>query len=45
MGGLIGLDYPAVDVAMRHGGWEDPEGDLWWGLQVMERAALSAMRN
>jgi hypothetical protein len=45
MGGLIGLDYPGVDIAMCRGGWDsrDDVADLWWGLQVMERAALEAM--
>lgn len=39
----VGLDYTAVDVAMRRGGWEDPDGELFAGLQLMEQAALAAL--
>lgn len=41
MGGLLGLDYGAVDVCLRRLGLEvTPEE--WRGLQVMERAAVGA---
>lgn len=43
MGGAIGLDYTAVDVVMRRARIEDPDGELFEGLQIMETAALKIM--
>lgn len=44
MGSPVGLDYAAVDVAMRRGRIDDPEGLIFEGLQVMEHAALGALK-
>jgi len=43
MGGYYGLDYAAVDVALRRARIEDDDGAIFAGLQVMEFAALRAM--
>ena len=43
-GRAIGLDYSAVDVALRRLGIEDADGELFAGLQVMEVAALRALQ-
>lgn len=45
MGTVIGLDYSAVDVALRRARIEDPEGEIFAGLQVMEVAALEALQD
>lgn len=42
-GGATGLDYTAVDVAMRRLRIEDEDGGIFAGLQVMEYGALRAM--
>ncbi|MCE2910213.1 MAG: DUF1799 domain-containing protein [Burkholderiaceae bacterium] len=44
MGHPVGLDYQGVDVALRRLRIEDPDGELFAGLQVMEIAALDAMK-
>jgi hypothetical protein len=41
--GPVGLDYTAVDVALRRLRIEDEDGALFAGLQVMEFTALRAM--
>lgn len=43
MGHTVGLDYTAVDVAMRRLRLDDPDGQLFEGLQVMEHAALRVL--
>ena len=44
MGGLLGLDYPAVDVAVRY--LELTVGpDSFAGLQVMEQTVVSELSN
>lgn len=45
MGGVVGLDYQAVDVVMRRLRIEDEDGELFAGLQVMEIAALKALKD
>lgn len=45
MGGLIGLDYGAVDVVMRRLRIADDDGEIFSGLQVMEAAALLALKD
>lgn len=45
MGTPVGLDYTAVDVAMRRLGMADDDGEIFAGLQVMEIAALGAVRD
>ena len=45
MGGAVGLDYQAVDVVMRRLRIEDGDGELFAGLQVMEIAALKALKD
>lgn len=45
MGGAVGLDYNAVDVVMRRLRMEDSDGALFRGLQVMEVAALNAVKD
>ena len=42
MGGLLGLDYQAVDMVLRLTGAEQPL-ELFDDLREMERAALEAM--
>lgn len=42
-GGPVGLDYTAVDVALRRFRIADDDGEVFAGLQVMEFAALKAM--
>jgi hypothetical protein len=39
-GGLVGLDYPAVLAVLR----VDPDSEIFDGLQVMEFAALQALK-
>lgn len=41
MGGVIGLNYVAVDVVLRRYNLDDPE--IFAGIQVMEAAALKVM--
>ena len=43
-GGLVGLDYPAVFAVMSHNKVSDPDGEIFGGLQMMEGAALDALR-
>lgn len=43
MGHPVGLDYGAVDVVMRRLRIDDPDGELFEGLQVMESAALAVL--
>jgi hypothetical protein len=43
-GGPVGLDYTAVDVALKRFRIADEEGEIFAGLQVMEFAALKAMQ-
>jgi hypothetical protein len=43
MGGVLGLDYSAVDVAIRRGGHAD-DAETFAGLQVMERAAVAEIQ-
>lgn len=45
MGVAAGLDYTAVDVVMRRLRIEDLDGSIFAGLQVMEVAALNAVRD
>lgn len=45
MGSATGLDYNAVDVVMRRLRIEDGDGAIFAGLQVMEVAALNAVRD
>lgn len=42
--GPTGLDYGAVDVVMRRLRIDDPDGELFEGLQVMEIEALKVLR-
>lgn len=44
-GTAIGLDYTSVDVVMRRLNIEDTDGSVFDGLQVMEFAALDAVRD
>lgn len=44
MGSAIGLDYPAVFAVMDRAKIADPDGRLFEDLQVMEIAALKALR-
>lgn len=44
MGSAIGLDYPAVFAVMDRAKIADPDGRLFEDLQVMEIAALRALR-
>lgn len=41
-GGATGLNYPSVFATMDRLAVKDPDGALFAGLQVMERAALEA---
>lgn len=43
-GRLYGLDYAAVDVALRRLRIDDETGEIFAGLQVMEVAALNALQ-
>lgn len=43
-GRAIGLDYSAVDVALRRYRIEDEDGEIFAGLQTMEYAALKALQ-
>ncbi len=43
-GGLVGLDYPAV-LAVLDRLKLDPDGEIFDGLQVMEFAALQALKD
>lgn len=44
MGGLIGLDYNAVDLVLRlHGQQSNPE--LFHQLQIMEQAVLTSLHD
>lgn len=45
MGHPVGLDYNAADVVMRRLGVADPEGKIFAGLQIMEVAALNALKD
>ena len=45
MGVAAGLDYNSVDVVMRRLRIEDADGSIFAGLQVMEVAALNAVRD
>lgn len=38
----LGFDYAAVDVVMRRLAIEDEDGEIFRGLQVMERAVIEA---
>ena len=40
-GGPTGLDYPAVFQTMDRIGVRDADGEIFAGLQIMERAALN----
>ena len=42
--GPTGLDYVAVDVVMRRLRIEDPDGEKFEGLQVMEIEALKVLQ-
>lgn len=44
MGGAIGLDYPAVFGVMDRARIDDNDGELFAGVQVMEVAALRALK-
>lgn len=44
-GVAVGLDYTGVDVVMRRRQIDDPDGELFAGLQEMEFAALEAVRD
>ncbi len=44
-GGYTGLDYPAVFQVLDRLKIADPDGELFAGLQVMEFAALKAMKD
>lgn len=41
----LGLDYNAVDVVMRRKGIADQDGRIFEGLQIMEWAAIDAVRD
>lgn len=42
--GVFGLDYTAVDVVLRRNRIDDADGQIFEALQVMEVAALRAMK-
>jgi len=44
MGGAVGLDYPAVFAVMDRLRIDDNDGALFAGVQVMEVAALRALK-
>lgn len=45
IGGVVGLDYPAVFAVMDRLKVADEDGELFAGLQVMEVAAMKAIRS
>lgn len=45
IGGIVGLDYPAVFQLMDRLKIKDPDGEVFDGLQIMEFAALKALKD
>lgn len=44
-GALLGLNHSALEVHLRRGHIEDPDGEVWDALMTMEQALMAARRD